>query len=177
MDHFYEQVVAKHGKGIHDIAYFLATGIMVLSGILGIITLQSLIYSFHIISLLYGLFFAGVAVLLFFKKAEIRTEFEYTFTNGEMDFAKVFNNEKRKNLGSMKVAKVDAFGKVSSGSFHRFINTPGLKKRNWFLNREAELYYFYFVKESVKNIIIIEPDEEMVDNIKKYLPRGIYHES
>lgn len=176
MDHFYEQIVVKRAKGLSDILYIMASFIMVISGIFGIITLQSLLYNFHIISLVYGLFFTGIAVLLFFKKAEIRTEFEYTFTNGEMDFAKVFNNEKRKNLGSMKVSKVDSFGKVSSNYFHKIINTPGLKKRNWFLNRDAELYYFYFVKDTVKNIIIIEPDQEMVENIRKYLPRGVYNE-
>lgn len=176
MDHFYEQIVVKKSKTMQDVLYACATVIMVISGIFGLFTLQSLFYNFHLLVFINGLLFAGLAVLLFLKKAEIRTEFEYTFTNGELDFAKVFNNEKRKNLGSMKVSKVDSFGKVNSSAFQRYINTPDLKKRNWFLNRDAELYYFYFVKENIKNIIIFEPDSEMVSNIKKYLPRGIVNE-
>lgn len=176
MDHFYEQVVIKQNKTFNDIVFVFANIVMVILGLLGFIIVQSLLYNFQILALLLGLVCIGLAVLLFLKKGELRTEFEYTFTNGEIDFAKVFNNEKRKNLGSMKVQKLDAFGKVNSENFRKFINTPGLKKRNWFLNREAELYYFYFVKENSKNIIVVEPDEMMVDYIKKYLPRGVYRD-
>lgn len=40
------------------------------------------------------------------------------------------------------------------------------------MNRGAELYYFYFQKEDKKRLIVIEPSEEMVELIKKYLPYG-----
>ena len=71
---------------------------------------------------------------------------------------------------------MEAFGKVSSPSFQRYLNTPGVKRMNWFLNREAELYYFYFTKESDKKMIILEPSEEMVGYIRQYLPHGAYRE-
>ena len=71
---------------------------------------------------------------------------------------------------------MDAFGKVDSDSFRRYISMPGIKRMNWFLNREAELYYFYYVKDQSKNIIILEPSEEMTDMIRKYLPRGAWQE-
>lgn len=48
----------------------------------------------------------GIAVLLFLRRDRIRTEYEYTFTNGQMDFAQVFNNKKRKNLGTMNLKNV-----------------------------------------------------------------------
>ena len=53
---------------------------------------------------------------------------------------------------------------------------PGIKRMNWFLNREAELYYFYYSKEQGKNIIILEPSAEMTELIRKYLPRGAWQE-
>ena len=91
-----------------------------------------------------------------------------------MDFAQVYNNRKRKSLGTMNVRNVEACGMVSSGSFQRYINMPNVKRTNWFLNREAELFYFYFQKENQKRIIIIEPSEEMVGLIKKYVPQGVW---
>ena len=118
--------------------------------------------------------FGGAAVLLFLRKDQIKMEYEYTFTNGQMDFAQVFNNKKRKNLGTMNVRNVEACGLVASGSFQRYINMPGVKRTNWFLNREAELFYFYFQKDSNKRIIIIEPSEEMIGLIKKYIPQGVW---
>ena len=50
----------------------------------------------------------------------------------------------------------------------------GIKRTNWFLNREANLLYFYFQKEGQKRIIIIEPSEEMIGLIKKNLPQGVW---
>ena len=63
---------------------------------------------------------------------------------------------------------------MSSGSFQRYINQQGIKRTNWFLNRDAELLYFYFQKEGAKRIIIIEPSADMIALIKKYLPQGIW---
>ena len=71
---------------------------------------------------------------------------------------------------------VESFGKVSSSSFQRYLGMPGIKRMNWFLNRDAELYYFYFTKDSAKKMIIFEPSEEMVNTIKQYLPHGVYQE-
>ncbi len=174
MDNFYEQVVIKKNRMVNDLIYYVLYVFMIISGILGLLNLQGLIYSFSWVALLYTILVLGSAVLIYLKKGEIRTEFEYTFTNGEIDYAKVFNNEKRKNLGTMNVRNVSAFGKVNSEKFRAIINTPNIRKKNWFLNRDSELYYFYFVKDDNKNIIIIEPDMEMVNLIKKYLPQGVY---
>ncbi len=71
---------------------------------------------------------------------------------------------------------MEAFGKVNSETFKRYVSMPGIKTNNWFLNRGAELYYFYFQKESNKRLIIMEPNEEMVDFIKQYLPRGAFQD-
>lgn len=174
MDNFYEQVVIKKNRMVNDLIYYILYVFMIISGILGLLNLQGLIYSFSWIALLYTILVLGSAVLIYLKKGEIRTEFEYTFTNGEIDYAKVFNNEKRKNLGTMNIRNVSSFGKVDSEKFRSIINIPNIRKKNWFLNRDSELYYFYFVKDDNKNIIIIEPDMEMVNLIKKYLPQGVY---
>ena len=114
-------------------------------------------------------------MLLYLYKDRLRTEFEYTLTNGDLDFAQVFNNQKRKNLGTMRVKNVEAFGLVDSENFRKLINMPGLKRKNWFLNRDANLYYFYYQKESNRTIIVMEPSAEMVEMIRKYLPHGVYH--
>ena len=96
-----------------------------------------------------------------------------------MDFAQVFNNRKRKALGSLNVAKVDAFGKVASGSFHRHVSAPqGVKQLRWFLNRDAELYYFAFSKDGKKSLIVFEPSKAIVENIRQLsCPSAAYQEN
>lgn len=174
MDHFMEEVVVKRQKGFQDFLYYFATFLMVVTALLGFTMLSGLLMAFSWDGLIITLIFVGSAVFLFLRRNRIRTEYEYTFTNGDLDFAQVFNNEKRKSLGTMRVKNVEAFGLVSGASFNKFLNMPGMTRKNWFLNRGAELYYFYYQKEGKKTMIILEPSPELVDMIKKYLAHGVF---
>ena len=177
MDHFLEEVVVKHRNTVNRILYYVSWLIMILSGLTAMMGLQTVFRQFNLYSVIFTLVFAGIAVYIFLFNDKLLTEYEYTFTNGALDFAEVYNNKKRKSLGSLNVKTVDAFGKVSSGSFQRYLKTPNIKRMNWFLNREAELYYFYFSKDNNKKMIIFEPSEEMVGLIRQYIPRGVYQEN
>ena len=177
MDRFLEEVVKKRNRTMEEVLYVLSLVMMVVFGVMGFLSLQMLMVAFDVPTLLSTVLLIGMAVYLFFYRDKLRTEYEYTFTNGTLDFAMVFNNRKRKSLGSLNVAKVDAFGKVESGSFHRHSNTPGIKHLRWFLNREAELYYFVFSKNGQKSLLVFEPSEEMVGYIKHYLPFGAHQEN
>ncbi len=176
MDHFLEEVVVKQKNTLNRILYYFSWVVMIFAALVASMTLSSLTMQFNWFSVVVILLSAGIAVYTWFFHDRLLTEYEYTFTNGALDFAEVYNNKKRKSLGSLNVRNVEAFGKVSSSSFQRYLNTPGIKRMNWFLNREAELYYFYFTKESDKKMIILEPSEEMVGYIRQYLPHGAYRE-
>jgi len=181
MDNFLEEVATKRNRGAEGILYALANVMMVVFGIWAFVLLQLVMMAigqepvsaiiFNVVMLLLN---AGIAVLLFLYRDRIRTEYEYTFTNGQMDFAMVFNNKKRKNLGTMNIKNVEAMGLVASGSFNRYINMQGIKRSNWFVNRDAQLFYFYFNKEGAKRIIIIEVSDDMLALIKRYATPGAY---
>lgn len=177
MDRFLEEVVKKHNRGVDEVMYYLSWALMLVCAVLGFLSLQMMLYSFNIGTIVTTVVFVGIAVYLWMTHDKLRTEYEYTFTNGSLDFAMVFNNKKRKSLGSLNVAKVDAFGKVSSGSFRRHTSGNDVKHLRWFLNREAELYYLAFSKEGKKSVIVFEPSEEMVSYIKHYLPYGAHQEN
>ena len=176
MDHFLEEVVVKQKNTMNRILYYFSWVVMVFAALVASMTLSSLTMQFNWFSVVVILLSAGIAVYTWFFHDRLLTEYEYTFTNGALDFAEVYNNKKRKSLGSLNVRNVEAFGKVSSSSFQRYLNTPGIKRMNWFLNREAELYYFYFTKEQDKKMIILEPSEELVGFIRKYVPGSAWRE-
>lgn len=169
-----EEVVVKRSRALDDVLYVFSNIVMVVAALIAVILLQPLMASFSVYGLILVLFSAGVAVLLFLFRDRLRTEYEYTFTNGELDFAQVFNNQKRKTLGTMRVKNVEAFGPVDSNEFRKLINMPGLARKNWFLNRSGNLHYFYYQKESTKTIIVFEPSDELVGMIRKYLPVSVY---
>lgn len=177
MDRFLEEVVTKHRRGLDEAMYYLSWVMMIICAVLGFMMLQTVFISFSVGTIVPTVVFIGIAVYLWLTHDKIRTEYEYTFTNGSLDFAMVFNNKKRKSLGSLNVAKVDAFGKVQSGSFRRHTSGKEVKHLRWFLNRESELYYLAFSKEGKKSVIVFEPSEEMVGYIKHYLPYGALQEN
>lgn len=177
MDRFLEEVVKKRSRTLDEVLYFASWVMIVVFGLMGMMSLQLMMASFDVVSIVSTVLFIGMAVYLYLTHDKLRTEYEYTFTNGSIDFAMVFNNKKRKNLGALTVNKVDAFGKVQSGSFRRHTSGNDVKHLRWFLNRDAELYYFAFSKEGKKSVIVFEPSEEMVGYIKHYLPYGVYQEN
>ena len=182
MDRFMEQVVVNKKQTVNNLLFGLAWVTMIVMAILAVMFLNVLVIGvsegagFNFVVLAATLVTGAIAVYLFLRKDRLRTEFEYTFTNGDLDFAQVFNNRKRKTLGSLKVKNVDAFGPVSGEAFKKYLGMPGLRRNNWFLNREENLYFFYFQKAENKRMIILEPNEELVEMIRHYLPHGVYQE-
>ena len=174
MDRFLEEVVVKKQRGLNEVLFMLSMVLMVFLGIFGFMMFQTLFMQFDVITLILTVVCLGGAFLLFLYRDRLRAEYEYTFTNGALDFAMVFNNQKRKSLGSLAVNRVEAFGKVSGSAFQRYVSMNGIKTTNWFLNRGAELYYFYIQKDSSKRLIVFEPSEEMVSMICKYVAVGVY---
>ena len=138
MDHFLEEVVVKRNNTLNRILYYLSWAIIILSALTASITLGTLSANFNWFSVAVIVISAGIAVYTWFFHDKLLTEYEYTFTNGSLDFAEVYNNKKRKSLGSLNVKNVEAFGKVASPSFQRFLSMPGIKRMNWFLNPEND---------------------------------------
>ena len=174
MDYFKEEVVVSRNRILGDVLYALSWVLVVVLGFYAFILLQAMMFNFSVYLLLMLALSTATAVLLFFFKDNFKTEYEYAFTNGSLDFAKVLRSARRKELGSMNVANVAACGHVAHESFQKFLAMKDVNKRNWFLNRDGNLFYFYSVKENRKNMIIIEPSEEMVEMIRHYLPVGVY---
>ena len=174
MDCFKEDVVVSRNNLLGNILYVLCWMFLVVFGLYGLLMLQVLIVSFNVGTVLMTLLSVGAAVLLFFVKDNFKVEFEYAFTNGSLDFAKVMHGAKRKELGSMNVANVSACGHVAHDSFRKFLAMKDVKRRNWFLNRDGNLFYFYYVKENKKHMIVIEPSEELVQMMIPYFQAGVY---
>ena len=108
MDHFLEEVVIKRNTVINRIIYYLSWILIVLFAVYAALIFGTLTTNFQWFSVIQIVIFGGSAVLLYLYHDRLLTEYEYTFTNGSLDFAEVYNNKKRKTLGSLNVKTVDA---------------------------------------------------------------------
>ncbi|MDD7173838.1 MAG: hypothetical protein PUH70_02015 [Clostridiales bacterium] len=174
MDNFKEDIVSSRSTLLPNILYVISWIFVVIFGLYALLMLQVLFVAFSASGLIITVLSAAAAVLLFLLKDNLKVEYEYTFTNGSLDFAKVMRGARRKELGSMNVANVAACGHVAHDSFRRYLSMKDVEKKNWFLNRDGNLFYFYYVKENKKHMIIIEPSEEMVGMIVRYVQPGVY---
>ena len=174
MDHFREDIIGRRSTGLSNVFYFAGWALVVVFGIYAVLMLQVVMLQFSPGALILFLLSAAAAVLVYFAKDEMKAEYEYTFTNGTLDFAKVLRGARRTELGSMNVANVASCGHVAHPSFKRYISMKDADRKNWFLNRDGNLFYFYYEKEGRKHIIVIEPSEEMVGLIRLYVPAGVY---
>lgn len=174
MDNFKEDIVSSRSTLLPNILYVISWIFVVIFGLYALLMLQVLFVAFSASGLIITVLSAAAAVLLFLLKDNLKVEYEYTFTNGSLDFAKVMRGARRKELGSMNVANVAACGHVAHDSFRHYLSMKDVEKKNWFLNRDGNLFYFYYVKENKKHMIIIEPSEEMVGMIVRYVQPGVY---
>lgn len=174
LDNFKEDVVYCRNQMLRNVIYMVCWVFVIVFALYASLLLQVVFMQFNIVSLVLFVASTALAVLLFYKKDDFKVEYEYTFTNGTLDFAKVLRGARRKELGSMNVANVSACGHVAHDSFRKFLAQKDVEKKNWFLNRDGNLFYFYYVKENKKHMIIIEPSEEMVSMIRKYAAVGAY---
>lgn len=155
---------------MQSLCYALCWLMMIVFGVTALLAFSSVSNSQSLQQLITNIavfvVFGGLVYLLWRYKDNFRTEYEYTFTNGDLDVSKVLGNSRRKYLTSLPMKNVEACGKVESPSFNKWLNMPGIKKHNWFLNREAQLVYFYFVKNNIKHLMVVELSDEMLKTIR-----------
>ncbi len=170
LDDHKEQIVVKRHNGLNTVVYYLVWIFIVVFGLLGLINVYGSINTltsgrFDWVSLIFGLLLVGFAGLLWFKKDTLRTEYEYSFTRigpkCTLDVSQVVNNSKRKYLAEIPLDMVESAGSVNHPSFQRYLSGKDIKKHNWFLNRDADLTYLYFVKNGVKHLAVIEPSPDI----------------
>ena len=182
MDDFLEQVARRKRQGLYTLLYVFLWFIVVIAGLNAMIWLPQFMgateegMTFRFIPLIIGLVSAGIAFLAWRRTDYCRVEYDYSFTNGILDVSKVLNNRRRRYLTALDMKDVVRCGPAKGPAFQKTLQEPGLKKHNWFLNRDANLYYFYFVKNNVKHMAVVELHQEMVDMIrsKSYLQKGVW---
>ena len=171
MDNFREEVAVKHNRTGNMILYGLSWIAIVALGFIALLAFSAIMaMQFTIPNFIQLGVCGGLAYLIWRKKDDLRIEYDYTFTNGDLDVGKVFGNSRRKLMTSLAMKNVEACGAVAHQSFQRYMTMSDCKKHNWFVNRDAHLYYFYFVKNEVKHCIIVELSDEMVAMLRPYLP-------
>ena len=122
--------------------------------------------------LMFGIALAGVSLYLgyYFVTAQY-IEYEYILTNGELDVDKIIAQRSRKRLCTVQLSKATAIGEVNDSSDAETDGADTYVVAS--ANDPEEQDYFLRVKHKSlgDTVIIFTPNDEMLDLIKKALPR------
>ena len=172
MDLFREESVRKVNTGLNNFLFILAWVGMILFGFLALSFLMMLFSGILKAPVIVGLIVSGALTFLCYRlRNNQRIEYDYTFTNGAFDIAKVINNNKRKKLLTTEIKEFEVIAPTSDDGFQRMLQYPGIKKLNYFLNRGGGLYYGIFSHEGQKSILVFEPSDELIQMFRKTNPR------
>ena len=166
MDNFAEQLVKRDKTGA-----IKTQRAMILSG--GIILTVALLFLSIFLLGRMGLMFVGVLLAAaaglgtYFLWQNTFVEYEYTFTNGELDVDKIIAQKKRRELMSVNIRQFTDFGRYDDSMEEPKEMTVILATDNSASNE----YYADFTDETVGSArLIFVPDERMLENIRKFLP-------
>lgn len=113
----------------------------------------------------------GVCILITFG-SDKNIEYEYTFTDGSVEIAAVYNASKRKELYSFEM---DTVGMVVPKGSPRIENEKFSKKRDYSSKKkDAKVLCFVVENESAKELVMLEPNEKALAHIKMYARNKMY---
>ena len=115
-----------------------------------------------------------IAVILvwaaYILNSRLKKEFEYSFTNGEMDIDVIYNQSKRKRLITIDSKKILAMEKAKSKDHVAKDIAKVLDYSSGTMN--DNLYALTYNVEGQKTRIYIEPNESILKGIYSFAPRS-----
>ena len=122
----------------------------------------------HLLILIVGMAMVGVC---FFLIPRFNIMYEYIFCDGQMDFDKIMGGAKRKNLLRVDFDKVVAVAPANSQALDGYRHDK-VKVYDFSSLEPDHKKYGLVTKEGDQSILVyFEPDEKMVEVIKKKDPR------
>ena len=170
MDNFCEQLVVREKTGSDRSKY-----IVTLAG--GVIVTVLLVITAFLMMNIPLMTFAGLVLAVgagygtYFLTQDMQVEYEYTYTNGELDIDKIIAKKKRKSMLSVSISKFTDFGKYTEDTPEETEDMTIVIASS---NISSKEYYADFSHEEYGDTrLVFCPDEKMLENIVRSLPRNL----
>lgn len=161
MDRFYEQLVTTSKtslyKAVNASTYVLA--------FIGIACLS--------INLILAIILFGVAISSFFYKQGLFVEYEYQFTNGEIDIEKIIEMKKRSKITTFNIKEVGLLAVEDSDAVTDYGNKPKNILSCYPTSSKARVYVAMVTEGNDKMQLRFVPDDKFLEQCYKYNPRAV----
>lgn len=115
-------------------------------------------------------------ILYAYDVNNLNIEYDYAYTNGEIDIVKIINGSRRKKLITFKQDDIEIMASPDNAALKRYLN--GLvKKIDCISHEKNRINYAMVVKREDnrgKALILWEPGDEITDMIKRFESSKVY---
>lgn len=167
MDSYVEQIVPvrkTRGEQWLQIGLWVAAVLLILTCVAG--------FALHLLGMLSILLVAlavGVGYGAYFLSSQMNVEYEYIFTNGDLDVDKILSKRSRKRVGSVKCRDIVRMGKYDPEA-HR---NETYNEKIVASNVDGEAWYAVAEGDAVSTLLIFKPDDRLLAAMKPYVPRMV----
>ena len=166
MDIYKEQLVVKKATSsdwAKRLAILIGTGILIL-GCVAVLPFSGQLWFFPLLVICILIY------AIFHDYPLLYVEYEYIFTNGEIDFDKILGRQTRKRLATVDVAFFEEFGRFDPGAFEgREFDT---KLYACSAPTDPDTYCAVLSHPKLQHcLIVFNPNEIILESIQEYLPR------
>ena len=112
---------------------------------------------------------AGVIYGTYFLFQRMNQEYEYIYTNGEVDIDVIYGKTSRKRLITLKTHQIEVMARYSDG-YETYRKDPGIKTHLDVSGKpKSESYYVVLSCNQQKKTVLFSPSEKLVNCLKPYL--------
>jgi hypothetical protein len=114
--------------------------------------------------------FAGIIYGTYILFRNQNEEYEYIYTNGEIDIDVIRGKSVRKRKLTIKPSNVEILAKTTGGLYESYKKNPQIQKKLDFSDGNLQNAYFIVVNaNSLKQLVVFSPSDRLIEALKPYL--------
>lgn len=163
-DVFLEKIVKKKRSAVQR-------GLIIVVLIVALILCYALAFLFRVFGLIASILIAYGAYRLI---ASFNVEYEIAVTNNLVDIDKIINQTKRKSLFSGDCKDFELVAKKDSDKYTQSYDNIPQKIMAISSTESEDIYFILTDNDKGRLIIYFEPDQRMLETMRKYIPSKVF---
>lgn len=117
---------------------------------------------------------AGLIYLLYIFVTRINLEYEYAFTNGDLDVDKIINIRSRKRLADINAREIEYMAMISDSSYRQYEQDATIKKIYACADKKSpDTFFVVYFDNNEKKMLYFSPNEKIQAGFKRYNPQKV----
>ena len=173
MDVFLEYLMRKRTTAV-DLLKRLGVVLVAFLGCVAVTIIFPLLGSFLTPYILLGM--AAVVYGAYVWLRNFQLEYEYIFTNGELDIDVIKAQQIRKRMTSLSCKNIEVMASADNADYQREFSQPSISKKfdAVYDASRGDIYHVVFVRDGEKMMLTFQPPETLLEAMKTFNPRCIH---